>query len=105
MGTRPAIRCEWVAATAGGPSHHRDGHVSGPPAVVGFGGQVLNASGVQRGEKSPTLQPSLARDESSQALRNFAYAAENPFMLRVMGVCGSLFLPGSNPKTSFTALS
>ncbi len=52
--------------------HHREGHAVCPPAVGGMTGHVLNASGTQRAERSPTPQPLSRLDDSSQALRNFA---------------------------------
>jgi hypothetical protein len=52
--------------------HHREGHAVCPPAVGGMTGHVLNASGMQRAERSPTPQPLSRLDDSSQALRNFA---------------------------------
>src|SRR5262249_15274834 len=84
---------------------HREGDAVCPSAVDGSAGHVLNASGMQRGEKSPPRHPPSTLHDSSQALRSFGYAAENPAMLRMMGPCGSLSLSGSKPEISMASLS
>src|SRR5580704_1277137 len=86
-------------------SRHCAGQPGAPPALRGVADQIPDASDMQRGEKSSVSQPFLVPMTVSQALRNFAYAAENPSMCRLVRACGSLFVSGSKPKISISLLS
>jgi hypothetical protein len=55
-----------------GPTpHHGAGHEV-CPAAAGVGCQAFSASGMQRGDRSPGLQPVSALAVSLQTLRSFA---------------------------------